>query len=184
MHPQIQTLADKFHSATARMHALARAVPAEKWPVRRDPERWSVAECVAHLNLTGEAYAALFPEVIARALALGPARAGIRYRRDFWSWILGQTIGPKVRFRMKTPAKFVSRSVAPVETLVTEFLRWQGVQLGALTALDGLRLNEVNIVSPFNPNVNYNIYGCLAFLPSHQHRHLGQAKQIWAHTST
>lgn len=184
MHPQLQVLADEFHFATARMHALARAVPAEKWPVRRDPERWSVAECVAHLNLSGEAYAALFPEAIARALALGPAPPGVRYRRDFWSWILGQTISPKVRFRMKTPAKFVPRSVAPVETLVTEFLRWQEVQLGALTALDGLRLNEVRITSPFNAKVSYNIYGCFTFLPGHQHRHLWQAEQVWAHTGT
>jgi len=179
MHPQLQAIADEFHFATARLHALTRAVPAERWPVRRHPERWSVAECVAHLNLTGGAYAALFPDAIARAKALGPAPTGVSYHRDFWSWVLAQTIGPKVRFRMKTPPSFIPQAVALVPDLVREFERWQGVQLDTLAALDGLRLNEVKLVSPFNAKVSYNIYGCFSFLPAHQHRHLLQAEQIW-----
>ena len=179
MHPQLQTIADGFHAATARLHALSRAVPAERWPVRRDPDRWSVAECVAHLNLTGAAYAELFPGAIAQAKALGPAPAGITYQRDLWSWLLAKTIGPKVLFKVKTPAKFVPQSVAPVEELVGEFERWQKVQLDTLAALDGLRLNEVKVNSPFNGKVRYTIYGCLSILPPHQHRHLQQAEQVW-----
>lgn len=180
MHPQLQAIADEFHFASSRLHALTRAVPAEQWPVRRDPDRWSVAECVAHLNLTGAAYAALFPDAITRATTLGPVAPGTKYRRDLWSWVLWQTIGPKVRFRMKTPAKFIPQAVVPVPDLVQEFERWQGVQLDTLAALDGLRLNEVKVVSPFNAKVRYGIYGCFSFLPAHQHRHLHQGEQVWA----
>lgn len=179
MHPQLQGIADEFHFATARLHALTRAVPAERWPVRRDPDRWSVAECVAHLNLTGAAYAALFPDLIGRATALGPAPVGVRYHRDLWSWLLAKMTGPKVTVRMRTPAAFIPQSVASVEALVAEFVRWQEIQLGALAALDGLRLNDVRLVSPFNAKVSYNIYGCFTFLPGHQHRHLRQAERVW-----
>src|SRR5947208_13643555 len=55
MHPQLQPIADEYRSAQARLHELVRAVPAEQWPRRHDPARWSVAECVAHLNLTSMA---------------------------------------------------------------------------------------------------------------------------------
>ncbi len=179
MHPQLQALADEFHFATARLHALTGAVPAERWGVRRDPASWSVAECVAHLNLTGAAYAPLFPDAIARAKALGPAAAGVTYRRDLWSWLLGKTIGPKVLFKVKAPAKFVPASTAPAAELVSEFEGWQKIQLDTLTALDGLQLNEVKVISPFNGKISYTIYGCLSILPPHQHRHLQQAERVW-----
>jgi DinB family protein len=179
MHPQLQAIADDFHLATARLHALVRAVPAEKWGVRHGPESWSVSECVAHLNLTGAAYAGIFPDAIARARALGPAPAGVTYTRDLWSWLLAKAVGPKVLFKMKTPAKFIPQAVVPVMELVREFERWQGVQLDTVAALDGLRLNEVRVQSPFNRKVSYNIYGCLSILPPHQHRHLQQAERVW-----
>lgn len=179
LHPQLQAIADEYHFATARLQALVRATPTEHWAVRRDPMRWSAAECVAHLNLTGAAYAEIFPEAVARARALGPAPQGTRYRRDFWSWMLGKMISPTVLFRVKTPSKFIPQAVAPVSELVAEFEKWQQVQLDTLRALSGLRLNEVIVVSPFDAKIRYNIYGCLAFLPGHQHRHLQQAEQVW-----
>src|SRR5256886_12193651 len=52
MHPQLQLVADEYRSAQARLHDLVRAVPDEQWGKRSDPARWSVAECVAHLNIT------------------------------------------------------------------------------------------------------------------------------------
>src|SRR2546430_7554086 len=52
MHPQLQLVADEYRSAQARLHDLVRAVPDEQWGKRSDPARWSVVECVAHLNIT------------------------------------------------------------------------------------------------------------------------------------
>ena len=68
MHPQLDLVADEYRSAQARLHELVRAVPEERWGRRADPARWSVAECVAHLNLTSMAYLPLF-SMPCRALA-------------------------------------------------------------------------------------------------------------------
>ena len=56
MHPQLDLIAVEYRSAQARLHELVRAVPDEQWGRRSDAARWSVAECVAHLNLTSMAY--------------------------------------------------------------------------------------------------------------------------------
>lgn len=180
LHPQLLAIADEFNFATARLHALRTTVPAERWPIRRDPARWSVGECVAHLNLTGQAYADILHDAITalpRPVASGPWPG--RYRRDFWGWLLWKSMPPPVRIHTRTIARFVPESVAPVETLVTEFEQWQKIQLDLLIAADGLPLNEIRVTSPFNPRLSYNLYSCFSILPAHQHRHLWQAEQVW-----
>lgn len=181
LHPQLQAIADEFHFASARLHALANSLRDDRWRLRSDPARWSPAECVAHLNLTGAAYAEILQGAIAsvpRPVTRGPRPP--RYRRDLLGWLLWKTMPPPVRFRMKTVAKFIPEAVAPKERLVAEFERWQEVQLGALAAADGLPLDEIRVVSPFSARVRYNLYSCFSLLPSHQHRHLWQAEQVWA----
>src|SRR5687767_8463031 len=165
MHPQLEQIADEFHFATARLHALVRVVPAERWPERRDPARWSVAECVAHLNLTGAAYVIILREAIDRGKGMGGARHTGRYRRDFLGWLLWKSMPPPVRIKTKTAAPFVPQSTAPVAELEAEFVRLQDAQLALLEEADGLPLGDIKVQSPFNEKVKYNLYSCLTILP-------------------
>src|SRR3989449_4567919 len=84
-------------------------------------------------------------------------------------------MGPPVRFRIKTIARFLPSSVAAPELLVQEFDRLQAAQLDCLAQADGLPLSQVRVTSPFNARVRYNLYSCFTILPRHQHRHLWQA---------
>src|SRR5437773_377617 len=92
MHPQLQLVADEYRSAQARLHDLVRAVPDEQWRKRSDPARWSVAECVAHLNITSLAYVPLLQHAVSRARMLERRSPG-RYRRDPIGWLLWATMG-------------------------------------------------------------------------------------------
>ena len=178
MHPQLQTIADEYESAQERLRRLVQTVPAGRWTERPEPERWSIAECVAHLNLTTEA----FRPLVEAALAEGRRRGGPKpehYRRDFVGWLMWRTAGPPARPRVKTTAPFVPKStVAPAE-LVAEFERLQAEQLGWVAGADGLPLGSLRITSPFSARLHYNLYSLLTILPRHEHRHLWQAEQVW-----
>src|SRR5438034_3540167 len=119
MHAQLDLVADEYRSAQARLHELVRAVPEERWGRRADPARWSVAECVAHLNLTSLAYVPLLHDGVARARMLEPRPPG-RYRRDLVGWLLWKTMGPPVRVRLKTIARFLPSSAVAPAVLVAE----------------------------------------------------------------
>src|SRR2546425_3586757 len=106
-------------------------------------------------------------------------RSPNRYRRDPIGWLLWATMGPPVRFRIKTIARFLPSSVAAPELLVQEFDRLQAAQLDCLAQADGLPLSQVRVTSPFNARVRYNLYSCLTILPRHQHRHLWQSERGW-----
>jgi hypothetical protein len=179
MHPQLEAIRAELRSAEVRLLQLKRTILAERWPVRADPNRWSVAECVEHLNLTGRAYLPLLETAVAKARAL-PGVAPARYRRDPFGWLLWRMLGPPVRFRMPTTASFIPTAVEAPEALVAEFVRLQRAQVEFLEAVDGRPLGEVQVPSPFAPGRSYNLFSCFSILPRHQHRHLWQAEQVWA----
>jgi hypothetical protein len=181
MHPQLDLIADDYRGAQARLHELVRVVPDERWGRRSDPARWSVAECVAHLNLTSMAYLPLLQHAVSRARMLLPRPPG-KYRRDPIGWLLWATMGPPVRVRLKTIARFLPSSLAAPALLVQEFDRLQAAQLDCLAQGDGLPLSQVRVRSPFNGLVRYNLYACFTILPRHQHRHLWQAERVWRET--
>ena len=177
MHEQLQAVADEFESAGARLHTLAREIPEHAWHRRADPARWSMAECVGHLNLTSSAYLPVLQAALAEGSRLG-RRAPARYRRDPMGWFLWLMAGPPVRHQVKTKAAFVPGANVPLPQLLAEFDQLQRDQITCVHRADGLDLGRLWIRSPFDQRIRYNLYSCLTILPRHQHRHLWQAEQV------
>lgn len=176
LHPQLSAIATEFRTALERLRALGKAVPADGWADRPAPGRWSVAECIAHLNLTSHAFLPLLEEGLARARRLGGPPPG-RYRRDLAGWLLWRTLPPPVRIRFRTTAPFLPEAARPADQLIAEFETLQAAQVELLQAADGIPLAKVRIASPFSARVRYNLFSCFSVLPPHQHRHLWQAEQ-------
>jgi hypothetical protein len=181
MHPQLQALLDDFGSARERLHRLQATVPAERWAQRPAEGSWSVAECVAHLNLSSHAYVGPLREALARGRAKGGA-APAHYRRDLLGWVVWRAVRPETRMKVKTSASFVPAipaAGAPAAEIAAEFDRLQDEQMELVRQADGLPLHKLKIVSPFGPKFRYNVYSAFTILPAHQHRHLQQAERAW-----
>lgn len=176
MNPQLDEIINEFNSASARAHHLQRSLAPGRWARRPSPESWSPGECVAHLNLTAVAMIPLIQRGIDDARSSGKA-AGNRYRRDLMGWLLWKSISAPGRFKSKTIPAFVPTSDRPAEEVMAEFDRLQEAQVAMTRAADGLSIDRVKMVSPFNASVRYNIFSALSILSRHQHRHLWQAEQ-------
>jgi hypothetical protein len=183
MNPQLERIEAEFIAAQARLHHLGRTVQPEKWLIRPAAGRWSIADCVDHLNRTSEAFVPLLREALQQAAAQrtpDPDQpSSQRYRRDPLGWALSVIMPPPVRWvRARTTEPF---RPAPTETpaeLIARFEQLQAEQIGCLRAADGLPLNSIRVRSPFNARARYNAYSCFVILPRHQHRHLWQAEQV------
>ena len=112
MHIELTSILDQFDAAQARLHRLADDLTETRWAERADPARWSVAECVAHLNLTGRAYLPLLRKALEEASSRDEPPP-TRYRRDPLGWMLSLMMGPVARigrFRLgavRTTPEFV-----------------------------------------------------------------------------
>lgn len=177
MHHRLKIVVDDFNEASRRLHALVETVPADLWKRRPEPERWSMAECVAHLNLTAHAFLPLLQAAIDEGRRRRDT-ATPRYRHDPIGWLLWRTMGPPVRTRVRTKAAFIPESSVPLAELLSEFDRLQTAQVGSVEAAEGLPVQKLRIRSPFASRVTYNLYSALSILPRHQHRHLWQAERV------
>jgi hypothetical protein len=179
VHQQLQAIVDSFGAARRHAHRIADAAPEPLWNRRADPARWSIAECVAHLNLTARAYLPLIRDALARGVALGEP-APERYRRDPVGWLLWRMARPPVRHRVPTTAPFVPTGELPRARVLAEFDQLQEEQVAAVHASQGLPIGRLWIRSPFDPRLRYNLYATLTILPVHQERHLWHAEQVLA----
>ena len=185
MHPQLQAVHDDLTAAQRRLDALSAATPDDRWTLRAHPDRWSVGECVAHLNITTKAFLPDFR----RALA-DPAFQGVpapeRYRMDFLGRMLYHVVGPvkkvfgiRLAMKVKTQASFVPLGNLPRDVTVAEFAALQRELLDVLRQSEGRPVDRMRVPSPFDTRVSYNMYSAMAIVPRHQHRHLEQAEEVW-----
>lgn len=177
MNPRLQAVVAELAAARSRLDRLVGEASGEWWGRRPDPDRWSTAECVAHLNLTSRAYLPLIRSALTQGAKLGRDPSA-RYRRDPVGWLLWWMMRPPVRVRVKTTAPFVPTAEQPPADLVGDFHRLQDEQVACVREADGLPLARLRIGSPFNSSLKYNLYSCLTILPAHQHRHLWQAERV------
>lgn len=183
MHPQLRQVVDAYQSASERLHGLVDSLPTDRWSERNDPDRWSVGECVVHLNLTSGAFLPLITHVLDD---LGPGRAiRERYRQGLVGWFLGKATGPLPRLgsrrlgRVKTAPSFEPTVIPPVTSTMETFDRLQREQVELVGRCDGKPIDRIQIVSPFDARVRYDVYSALVLLPAHQHRHVQQAESVW-----
>jgi len=188
IHTQLADIIAQLEHAEGRLRSLEQTVPPERWGIRADQGRWSVGECIAHLNLTSAAYIPRMRVALDEARAL-PSVRGRRYRRDPKGWFLSLMIGPLFSIggrkfgRVKTTPDFVPRSGEPVDVLVADFRRFQAELTSLARDADDLAVDRVFIVSPFGNRLRYNCWSAFVILPRHQERHLDQAAGVWTHTA-
>jgi hypothetical protein len=184
MHQQLSDLIKEYDHAESRLETLANRITDDHWSKRNDPDRWSPAECVAHLNLTSAAYIPLIRKAIEEARQL-PRTGSARYKRDFLGWIFAKMTGPLPKIgrmrigRVKTTAPFVPTGNHPKQQLLAQFKRDQLELVSMIREGDGLALDKVKIRSPFGGKIQYDCFSAMKILPRHQERHLQQAELVW-----
>ena len=180
MNPQLQAVIDELHSASERLRRLADTVPAGRWAERPAPERWSVGECIAHLNLTSQAYIPKIAVILADAPRTG---APGRFRRDFLGWLIWRVLEPGKGGKAKTTAAFIPTGTEPAADIIATFEDLQRQQEEMIRQSAGMPLHKLKVGSPFSDKLKYSVYSALTILPRHQHRHLLQAERAWAEIS-
>ena len=184
MQVQLQSILDQFDTAQNRLHKLTDGLTETRWAERTDPARWSVSECVAHLNLFGRAFLPLLREALEEAGSRDEPPPA-RYRRDPMGWMLSLAMGPVPRigrFRLgavRTTPEFVPEGGLPKAQLIAEFDRLQREQTALVREADGRPINRVWVTSPFDQRLRYNLYSTFVILPKHQLRHVVQGERVW-----
>ena len=181
MHSDIESTLADTRSATSQWLALVDGLSDTQANWRPAPDRWSIAQCMDHLNLTtGLLIAPLTAAIITArskgALASGPFRYGFIAR-----WFL-KALAPRGSKPVPAPKLYrPSSSLLECTSVVSRFREVQKSCIAVAESADGLDLARIRIASPALALMRFPLGIWLLATASHMLRHLNQAKDVRAH---
>lgn len=171
-------LAAQLNAIRTRARELVSGLTPDQLTRRPDPAKWSIAECLAHLNLTA---AAVQPK-IAAAIEQG-RQANITGTGPFSPGIIGRLLiwvaEPPPKFKMRAP-KYISPSVAHGDTaqVIADFGKFQDVWEKLIRDCGGLDQKRIKVSSVFPGMPSVRLAMTIPWLLAHQRRHLAQAEEV------
>ena len=181
MHSDIESTLADTRSATSQWLALVEGLSPAQANWRPAPDRWSIAQCMDHLNITtGLLIAPLSPAVMTArsrgALASGPFRYGFIAR-----WFL-KALAPRGSRPVPAPKLFrPSSSHLECTTVVSRVQEVQQAFIAVPASADGLDLARIRIASPALALLRLPLGSWLLSTASHMLRHLNQAQDVRSH---
>jgi len=160
-----------------RAQALVRGLTPQQLIKRPHPAKWSIAECIAHLNATAAVMQSLMEKAIARGkrdkiLGAAPFDIGAKGRLLVWF------AEPPPKIRIPAPRKIrpPARIDDPLK-LLPDFLKaqdeWERLMRDS-EGLDQAKLKLGPLTSPFRAR----LCAAIPWMMAHQRRHLLQAENV------
>lgn len=175
--PELEDYCRQFEAIKRDAADLLQGMSEAQFNWRQSPGRWSIAECLTHLNVTGNLYIPIIEEGIKRGrtrglLSEGPFRYGW-----FNNWFV-RFNEPPVKIKAKAPKAFVPPPDQPMGIVVPEFFEIQDRLLDCSRAANGVDLARVKIQSPATRLVRLSLGRGIALMAAHERRHLWKARQV------
>ncbi|HET9839399.1 MAG TPA: DinB family protein [Candidatus Angelobacter sp.] len=158
-----------------RAQAVVSGLSAEQLTRRPEPGKWSIAECIAHLNVTAAAVQKIMAPAIEKGktekkCGSGPFSLGPKGRLMVW------IAEPPPKFRIRAP-----KNVRPPATiddprqLLLAFLQAQDEWERLMREQDGLDLSRIKAGQGV---FRMRLAATLPWMMAHQRRHLLQAENV------
>lgn len=177
--PQLEQIRREVEESSHHARKLVAGMSDEQLLRRPAPDRWSVAECLAHLTKSAELNLPRVDAALAEASQRN-LRADGPFQLDFVGGLLKWSLEPPYRMKVKTTAPFQPESLEPVAQVLPRFLASQAEILARVDRAQGLALDQLKITSAFNSKVRYNAFAAFHIMLAHVRRHLWQAEQVKA----
>jgi hypothetical protein len=178
----LQDIVRQFDGVAASARELVRGLDEAQFNWQLAPERWSIGQNVAHLNIAARD---TFPFLDAMLQsARGKGAGSPPYSRTFVGRLTAWVIEPPYRIRVKTRSSHVPRSELSMSAEMTEFENTQAEYNKRVRAAEGLNIcgvkENLNLLAGNTkaPPANLNLYDWFIFIAAHERRHLWQALQV------
>jgi hypothetical protein len=153
---------------------LPLSIEQSRW--RPDARRWSIAECLDHLNLMLDLYLPKIDDAIAWGLRLDqPAKECVACDQAESDAL--RLIEPPVAVRVSAPPLTIPGPGVDPGWMVDQFHQTRDRSSDAVRRAFGLDLRRIWIVEPIYP-VIVSLGGTLALIAAHDRRHIWQAERV------
>jgi hypothetical protein len=177
--PTLQEWSDAADAQLARMKGNLGALTPEQFNFKPAPEKWSVGECLDHLNTLMRLYNdAMGPILEASSDRTGGEPFG---RGTFMGRMLVNSLRKPAK-RFKAPGVFEpSHSELDPEGVRAEFETEVGRMKQLIQQSDGLAIGKIKMSSPAMKLMKLTLAQALESQVIHNNRHLAQAERVTQH---
>jgi hypothetical protein len=175
MNYETGSMSRQINESRRRAHELVSALTAEQIARRPDPDKWSIAECLAHLNITAATVQKLMARGIEQAkqekrFGEGPFSIGPKGRLLIW------IAEPPPKFTIRAPKNVRPPTVIdnPLQVL-PQFLHAQDEWERLMREQEGLNLVKIKVGQGA---FRMRLAAVLPWMMAHQRRHLLQAENV------
>lgn len=181
MAPELEAFRGEFDAIGADATDLLATVSDAQFYWSPAPERWSVAQCVEHLNVTARSYLPMLDDAIANAKRWGVYGNGPFAYGWLGPWFV-RMMEPPVRRRFKAPPVFqpTSHAAPPRKRAAIEaaFRGYQVQFVDRLRQANSVDLAKARVRSPASRWLRLPLGSAFALMCAHERRHLWQARQV------
>jgi len=174
--PQLARLQSELAALKADASKLVSGLRESQFNWRPDQQKWSMAECLLHLNIVGDRYVRILETVLEQAKTRGFVAHGDFAVGFLGKWILANTEPPPKR-RFKAARAFTPSYGQPITAVLPTFLHLQDQLTLEIERAKGLDLGRVKVPAPGLP-LRFNLLLTLEWIAAHERRHLWQARQV------
>jgi hypothetical protein len=175
--PEIDDFRLQFERLANDADALVAPLNEAQFVWQPAANRWSIAQCLDHLNATARVYLPLLDEGIADAIRQGLYREG-----PFKYWWLARVfvklLEPPPRFRTKAPGAFLPPPARTRQQIMAAFRAYQVQYVDRLRQATGLDLARARVRSPAASWIYMPLGSGFAVMAAHERRHLWQARRV------
>jgi hypothetical protein len=157
--------------------ALLRDLSARQIEWRGGAGRWSIADCLNHLVVTGTQSLTHMRSAMADARTRGLLGAG-PFRHPLAGRLLILLMDAPPRFRFRAPRAYRPTEGRPVADILAAFWTLQDDLGHALREADGIDLARVKVANPVSNWFKMTLGQEFAITAAHERRHLWQAWRV------
>lgn len=179
LNTELESYRTQFAQIKSDAGAFLEGLTEAQFNWRQAPGRWSIGECLSHLNITASLFLPKADEQMSRAREKGLLSHG-PFRYGFIGNFIIRTTEPPVKLKVKNPKIFAPVPDQSMAQVSSEFLSLQDELIKRVEAANGIDLARVKLVSPVNKHLKFSLGQMFALTTAHERRHLWQAKQVLA----
>lgn len=166
---QLQQIKEEVRALTGGLgHAAFNAQP--------EPGRWSVGQCLHHLNVAGYQLVPKLEAAVERGRRHGERAEG-PFRYGFLTRLFIRVLDPDARLKLPAPGRFRPADDLAADLVVLEFAALQDRLAACVAGAGGLDLEGIKVPSPITDWVRLSLGAWFAATISHEQRHLAQARR-------
>jgi len=179
MNAEIRSMLDQIDAIKKEGAAVTAGLSDAQFNWHPGRDRWSIADCLQHLNVGVTKTLPAFDRAIAEGRARGQTAAG-PFKYGWFARMVAGSMEPPPKWRMRTVAmlRVPSAAVYRAADLLPEFSRMRDQLAERVRQADGLDLARVRTISPINRLLRLPLGAYFQFILAHDRRHLWQARQV------